>query len=56
MAFSVDVFPAPFGPIIVTTSPCPDVEVDAAYGFDRAVRHLDVAQLEHDQSSSSTPR
>ena len=33
-----------------------DVEVDAEDGFDRAVRDLDVAQLEHGQSSSSTPR
>ena len=40
IAWSVDDFPAPFGPIRPTISPRPHLERKAAHGLDRSVPDL----------------
>ena len=56
IAFSVDVLPAPLGPISARTSPSPTVRSIPEHGLDRAVRHFDVRAARASERSSSTPR
>ena len=56
IARNVEVFPAPLGPINATTSPLVTSRSMPRTAEHRPVGHLELTDLQHDQSTSATPR
>jgi hypothetical protein len=55
--FRLLLLPAPLAPMRQTSSPCGDLEIDAAHGVDASERYLETVDLEQTHAvSSSTPR